>query len=110
MTSRHHWNPHQIQFPKTKYGVQEEVEGQNVSTISMYVSGEVSGEPGYYKDYKEYKEYHQEEVVVHDMDDFNRRLISRICFTGEIGVHSGTMIGVTKKMEILYPPESNRGG
>ena len=27
MTSRHHWNPHQIQFPQTKYGVQEEVEG-----------------------------------------------------------------------------------
>ena len=23
MTSRHHWNPHQIQFPQTKYGVQE---------------------------------------------------------------------------------------
>ena len=45
----------------------------------MCFSGEVSGEPG---DYKEYKEY-QEEVVVHDMDDFNRRLISSIRVTEE---------------------------
>ena len=59
--------------------MQEEVEGRNVLTISMCVSGEVSGKPG---DYKEYKEY-QEEVVVHDMDDFNRRLISSIRVTEE---------------------------
>ena len=29
---------------------------KNVSTISMCVSGEVSGEPGDYKEYKEYQE------------------------------------------------------
>ena len=52
---------------------------KNVSTISMCFSGEVSGEPG---DYKEYKEY-QEEDVIHDIDDFNRRLISSIHVTEE---------------------------
>ena len=31
MTLRHHRYPHQIQFPQTKYGVQEEIEGRNVS-------------------------------------------------------------------------------
>ena len=25
MTSRHHWNPHQINSPRTKYGMQEEI-------------------------------------------------------------------------------------
>ena len=42
MTSCHHWNPHQIQFPKTKYGVQEKIEGQNVAVASICFSGEVS--------------------------------------------------------------------
>ena len=36
MTSRHNWNPHQIQFPQTKYGVQEEIEGRNVSAILIF--------------------------------------------------------------------------
>ena len=36
---------------QTKYGMQEEVEGRNISTISMCVSGEVSGKPGDYKEY-----------------------------------------------------------
>ena len=31
MKSRHHWNTPQIQFPQNKYGVQEEIEGRNVS-------------------------------------------------------------------------------
>ena len=29
LTSRQHWNPHKIEFPQTKYSVQEEVEGWN---------------------------------------------------------------------------------
>ena len=35
MTSRNHWNPHQIQFPQTKYYVQEEIKGRNVSATSI---------------------------------------------------------------------------
>ena len=65
------------------------MEGRNVLTISMCFSGEVSGEPGGYKKYKEY----QEEVVVHDMDNFNRRLISSIRVTEE----SALRINILKK-------------
>ena len=32
---RQHWNPHKIEFPQTKYSVQEEVEGQNVSKVTI---------------------------------------------------------------------------
>ena len=42
MTSFHHWNQHQIQSPRTKYGVQEEIEGKTVAAASMCFSGEVS--------------------------------------------------------------------
>ena len=38
-TSRHHCNPHQIQFPQTKYGVQEEIEGRNVLATLICFSG-----------------------------------------------------------------------
>ena len=56
------------------------MDGQNVSTISMCFFGEVYGEPW---DYKYYKEYNKEEVVVHDMNDFNFILISSIRVTEE---------------------------
>ena len=46
----------------------------------MWFSGKVSGDPG---EYKEYKDYNQEEVGVHDMEDFNRRLTSSILVTEE---------------------------
>ena len=44
MTSRHHCNTHQIQFPQNKYGVQEEIEGQNLSDTSIFFS--VGAPPG----------------------------------------------------------------
>ena len=44
MTCHHHWNPYQIQLPRTKYGMQEEIEGRNVAAASMRFSGEVSRE------------------------------------------------------------------
>ena len=59
------------------------MEGQNVLRISMCFPSEVSDEP---VDYKKYKEYNQEEVVIHDMDNSNRRLISSIRFTEEIAL------------------------
>ena len=106
MTSRHHWNPHQIQFPQTKYGVQEEVEGRNVLTISMCFSGEVSGKPG---DYKEYKECNQEEVVIHDMDDFNRRLISSIRVTEESALRIN-ILEKKRKREVAAASQGFSGG
>ena len=40
LTSRQHWNPHKIEFSQTKYYVQEEVEGCNVSKVKICFSGE----------------------------------------------------------------------
>ena len=78
MTSRHHWNPHQIQFPRSKYGVQEEIEGQNVAAALMCFSGEVSREIDK-GDYEKY--YHAEEVVIHDIVNLKIRLIASVCVT-----------------------------
>jgi hypothetical protein len=94
MTSRHHWNPHQIQFPQTKYGVQEEIEGRNVSATSIYFSGGVPSEPGDYLDANR-----GEEVIVHDMNDFNRRLISSIRVTEE-GALKTQILEKKRKREI----------
>ena len=37
LTSRQHWNPHKIQFQQTKYSVQEEVEGRNLSKVKIWM-------------------------------------------------------------------------
>ena len=78
MTSRHHWNPHQIQFPQTKYGVQEEIEGRNVSATSIWFSRVYPPEVG-----DNLAANRREEVIVHDMNDFSRRMISSIRVTEE---------------------------
>ena len=78
MTSYHHWNHHQIQFTQTKYGVQEEIEGRNVSSTSICFSVGAPPEVG-----DKLAANRGEEVIVHDMNDFNRRLISSICVTEE---------------------------
>ena len=44
LMSRQHWNPHKIEFPHTKYSVQEEVEGQNASKVTICLSGETPGD------------------------------------------------------------------
>ena len=44
MTSHNNWNPQQIKFPRTKYGVQEKIEGQKVAAESMCFSGGISRE------------------------------------------------------------------
>ena len=33
MAYRHHWNPHQIQFLRRKFGVQEDIEGKNAASF-----------------------------------------------------------------------------
>ena len=35
LTSRQPWNPHQIEFPSTKYYVKEEIEARSVSSIGI---------------------------------------------------------------------------
>ena len=37
LMSRQHWNPHKIEFPQTKYSLQEEVEG-GISQRQQYTS------------------------------------------------------------------------
>ena len=86
MTSHHHWNPHQIRFPKTKYGVEEEIEGRNIAAASMCFSGEVSIdiEKG---DYEKFS--HAEKGLIHDIDDFNRKRIASVCVTEESALKTG---------------------
>ena len=65
--------------PQTKYGVQEEIEGQNLSATSICFSGGPPTEVG-----DNLAANRGEEVIVHDMNDFNRRMISSIRVTKEV--------------------------
>ena len=94
MTSRQHWNPQQIQFPQTKYGVQEEIEGRNVLTTSIWFSGGAPREVG-----DNLVANRWEEVIVHDMNEFNRRMISGISVTEE-GALKTNIWGKKRKREI----------
>ena len=40
LTPPQQWNPHKIEFPQTKYSMQEEVEGRNVLKVKICFSGE----------------------------------------------------------------------
>ena len=44
LTSRQHWSPHKIEFPQTKYSVQEEIEGKNVSKTKICFSMDTPGD------------------------------------------------------------------
>ena len=35
LTSLHEWDPHKIEFPETKYSVQEEIDSRNVSQTNV---------------------------------------------------------------------------
>ena len=94
MMSLHHWNPHQIQFSQTKYGVQEEKEGSNVSATSIFFSG---GTPPEFGDNLEAKR--GEEVIVHDINKLNISMISKSCVTEE-GTLKTNIWGGKRKIEI----------
>ena len=84
LTSRQHWNPHKIEFPQTKYFVQEEIEGQNVSKVTIYFSGEtpVDIDCTLYEDTRGDFRSHSEEAVVHSgMDNFHMRLVAGVAVT-----------------------------
>ena len=67
LTSRQHWNPHKIELPQTKYYVQEEVEGWNVSKVRMCFSREtpIDTDLPLYGDTRGDFRSHSKEVVVH---------------------------------------------
>ena len=100
MTSRHHWNPHQIQFQKTKYGVQEEIEVRNVPTTSILFSRGAPPEVGY-----NLASNRGKEVIVHDMNDFNRMMISSISVTEE-GALKTNIREKKRKREIVSESKS----
>ena len=43
LTYRQHWNTHKIEFRQTKYSVQDEAEGRNVSKVEICFYGERLG-------------------------------------------------------------------
>ena len=78
LTSRQHWNPHKIEFPQTKYSVQEELEGRNFSKVTICFSGDTSMDTYRPLDGDTRGDFgsHSKEVVVHaGMDDFHRLLV-----------------------------------
>ena len=84
LTSRQHLNPHKIEFPLTKYSVQEEVEGRNVLKVTICFYGDTPKDTdlpldGYARgDFR----IHSKEVVIHSgMDDFHRRLVAGVAVT-----------------------------
>ena len=78
LTSCQHWNPHKIEFPQTKYSVQEELEGRNVSKVKICFSGETPGDIYLPLDGDNRGELrsHSKGVVIHaGMDELYRRLV-----------------------------------
>ena len=104
LTSHQHWNPHKIEFPQTKYYVQEEVEGWNFSKVTICFSGETPGDidrplDGYTRgDFR----IHIKEIVVHaGMDDFHRHLVVGVAVTA---THVSAILTVNRDSIIAWPP------
>ena len=103
LTFRQHCNPLKIEFPKAKYYVQEEVDGRNVSRVTICFSGETPGDTDRQLDGDTRGNFRSRSkvVVVHAvMDDFHRRLVSGVAVTAthvsaiftensEVLVHAG---------------------
>ena len=84
LTYCQHWNTHNIEFPQTKYSLQEEVEGRNVSKVKICFSGETPGDTDFPLDGDTRGDFRSniEEVVVRaGMDDFHRRLVAGVDVT-----------------------------
>ena len=75
--------------------MQEEIEGQTVSATSIYFSG---GDPPEVGD--NLAPNRGEGVIIHDMNSFNRRLISSIRVIEE-GAHKTTIWEKKRKIEIV---------
>ena len=100
LTSRQHWNPHKIEFPQTKYSVQEEVEGRNISKVTICLSGETTIDTDHPLDGDTRGNFgsHNEEVVVYaGMDDFHRRLVAGIAVTA---THASAILTLNREVVI----------
>ena len=96
LTSRQHCNPHKVEFPQTKYSVQEEVEGRNVSKVKICFSGETPIDTDRPLDGDTRGEFgsHNEEVVVHaGMDNFHRRFVAGVAVTA---THPSAILNINR--------------
>ena len=103
LTSRQHWNPHKIEFLQTKYYVQEEVEGRNVSKVTVCFSGETPRDtdlPLCRDTRGEFRSHSKEVVTLSGMDDFHRRLVYGVAVTAAC-VSARLTINRDKKREML---------
>ena len=74
LTSQQPWEPHKIAFPATKYYVKEEMESRNISGLSMDFRQSLE-DPGD-------TPMVDEEDVIFDTQEFNRRLVASVRVTG----------------------------
>ena len=82
--SRQHWNPNKIEFPQQKKSVQEEVEGRNVSKVTIWLYRETPGDTDLplHGDTRGDFRSNRKEVVFHAcMENFHRRLVAGIAVT-----------------------------
>ena len=83
LTSRQPWNPHQIEFPSTKYYAKEEIEGQNVSNIGIKFHQSI-------EDHE--RQITDEEGIIFNTQRFNQILVASVQISGiqEIVIESAT--------------------
>ena len=74
LTSLQPWNPHQIEFPSTKYYVKEEIQVQNVSSIGIKFHQSI-------EDY-EHKILDEEDIIF-NTQRFNQRLVASFQISGK---------------------------
>ena len=74
LTSRQLWNPHQIEFPSTKYYVKEEVEARDVSSIGIKFHQSIEdGE----------RQISDVEDIIFNIQRFNQRLVANVQISGK---------------------------
>ena len=83
LTSHQLYNPHQIDFPSTKYYVKEEIEALNVSSIGIKLHQSIE----YYE-----RQIVDKEDIIFNTQRFNQRLVASIQISGkqEIVIESAT--------------------
>ena len=101
-TSCQNWNPHKIDFPQTKYSVQEEVEGRNVWKVTICLSGETPRDTDLPLDGDTRGDFrcHSKELVAHaGMENFHKILVADVAVTA---THASAILTVNrdKKHEI----------
>ena len=71
LTSPREWDPHKIEFPETKYSVQEEIESRNVSQTNVTFSS-----------LEDYMKVFEEDTIF-DTQQFNERLFASVIITAD---------------------------